>query len=75
MCMDDVKLCLRVVLVHVTVLLLVQVLGLLLSVSLGLLAVDVVQALGLEELVDLGAGDASNHLLCELVLDGLACVE
>lgn len=69
------KLCLRVVLIHVTVLLLVQVLGLLLGVSLGLLAVDVVQALGLEELVDLGAGDTSNHLLSKLVLDGLAYVQ
>lgn len=63
----------RVVLIHVAVLLLVQVLGLLLGVPLSLLAVEVVKALGLKELVDLSAGDAGEHFLGELVLDGLAC--
>lgn len=53
--------------------LIVEVLGLLLGLVLGLLAVEEVEALGLEELVDLGAGNASKSLLGEGVLDGLAC--
>lgn len=53
-------------------LLLVQVLGLLLGLVLGLLAVEVVHALGLGQLVDLGGGEAGEHLLGELVLNGLA---
>src|SRR3569833_1026580 len=63
---------LRVVLVLVAVLLLVQVLGVLLGLVLGLLAVEEVQALGLEELVDLGGGYAGEGLLGEAVRDGLA---
>lgn len=64
---------LRVVLVVLAVVLIVEVLGLLLGLVLGLLAVEEVEALGLEELVDLGAGNASKSLLGEGVLDGLAC--
>lgn len=56
------------------VLLVIQVLGLLLSVVLGLLLVDEVQALRLEELVDLGAGKADEHFLGHFVLDGLAWI-
>jgi hypothetical protein len=48
-------------------------LSLLLSVMLGLLCVNVVQSLGLNELVDLGGGEAGNELLGEGVADGLAC--
>lgn len=64
---------LRVVLVVLAVVLVVEVLGLLLGLVLGLLTVEEVEALGLEELVDLGAGNASKSLLGEGVLDGLAC--
>lgn len=39
---------------------------------LGLLSVDVVEALGLTELVNLGASKGSNELLGELVVDRLA---
>lgn len=39
---------------------------------LGLLFVDIVKALGLDELVDLSTGEGSNELLGELVVDGLA---
>lgn len=63
---------LRGELVTATVLLLVQLLGLLLGVVLGLLAVDKVQALGLDELVDLEAGGGGDQLLGGAVLDGLA---
>jgi len=48
------------------------VLGLLLGLVLGLLAVEEVEPLGLEELVDLGAGDGRKRLLGEGVADGLA---
>lgn len=64
---------LRVVLVVLAVVLIVEVLGLLLGLVLGLLAVEEVEALGLEELVDLGAGNASKSLLGKGVLNGLAC--
>ena len=53
-------------------LLLVEVLSVLLSLVLGLLSVDVVKTLGLAELVDLSAGERSEKLLGELVVDGLA---
>lgn len=59
-------------LVLAAVLLLVELLGLLLGVVLGFLAVDKVQALGLDELVDLEAGGGGQHLLGQAVLDGLA---
>lgn len=62
----------RVELVLAAVLLVVELLGLLLGVVLGLLAVDKVQALGLDELVDLEAGGGRQHLLGQAVLDGLA---
>jgi hypothetical protein len=39
---------------------------------LGLLSVDVVETLGLTELVDLSASKGSNELLGELVVDRLA---
>jgi hypothetical protein len=63
---------LRVVLVVVAILLLVQVLGLLLSMVLGLLTVKEVQALGLSQLVDLAACEASKELLGERMADLLA---
>lgn len=62
----------RVVLVHVTVVAVVELLGVLLGVVLGLLSVDVVETLGLDELVGLGTGKGSEGLLGEAVLDGLA---
>lgn len=65
----------RVVLVVLAVVLVVQVLGLLASLALSPLAVDVVGALGLGETVDLAAGEASEELLGELVVDRLACGE
>jgi hypothetical protein len=42
---------------------------------LRLLLVNVIQALGLEELVDLSAGDADEEFLGELVGNGLACLQ
>lgn len=63
---------LRVILVQVAVLLVVQPLGVLLGMMLGLLAVDKVEPLGLGQLVDLGAGKGGDHLLGEAVVDGLA---
>lgn len=53
-------------------LLVVETLSVLLGLVLGLLFVDVVKALGLDELVDLSTGKRSNKLLGELVVDGLA---
>ena len=50
---------LRVVLVHVAILLLIEVLGLLAGVVLGLLRVDEVQSLCLDQLVNLSAGKGS----------------
>lgn len=52
--------------------LVVETLGVLLGLVLGLLFVDVVKALGLDELVDLSTGEGSDELLGELVVDGLA---
>lgn len=49
-------------------------LGVLTSLMLGPLAVNVVKPLGLAELVDLSTGKASEEFLGELVADGLACV-
>ena len=53
-------------------LLVVETLGVLLGLVLGLLFVDIVKALGLDELVDLSTGEGSNELLGELVVDRLA---
>jgi len=47
-------------------------LGVLLRMALCLFAIDVVQALCLDKLVDLGARNADEELLGELVGDGLA---
>jgi len=58
-----------------TVVLVVHLAGILAGLTLGTLAVDVVGALGLAELVDLTTGDAREHLLGELVVDGLACID
>lgn len=63
---------LRVILVVLTVLLVVQLLGLPLGMVLGLFPVDKVEALGLEQLVDLGTGKASKDLLGKAVVDSLA---
>jgi hypothetical protein len=65
---------LRVILVHVTIVLLVQLLSLLLGVVLGLLLVDKVQTLGLDELVDLSGSKAGEELLGKSVVHRLACL-
>lgn len=62
-----------VVVVLAAVVLVVHVLGALLGLVLGALLVDPVGALALHEAVDLGAGEAREELLGELVGDGLAC--
>ena len=67
---------LRIVLVRTVsanIVLVVQVLGILLRMALRLLAVNVVQTFGLDELVDLGARNADEEFLRKLVRDGLAC--
>lgn len=53
--------------------LLVHVVGVLLGVVLGLLAVDPVHTLGLGELVNLAADEAGDELLGKSVVDFLAC--
>lgn len=63
-----------VVLVLATVVLVVELLGALLGLVLGLLAVEEVLALGLGESVDLGTGEAGEELLGESVGDGLTCM-
>lgn len=55
------------------VVLVIHLLGVAPGLALGLLAVPGIGALGLGELVDLGAGEASKQLLGKLVGDGLAC--
>lgn len=55
-----------------THLLVVELLGVLLGLVLGLLSVDVVKTLGLAELVDLSASERGDELLGELVVDRLA---
>lgn len=67
---------LRVILIGALVtdiVLVVQVLGVLSGMVLGLLAVNEVQPLGLNQLVNLGAGKADKELFGELVADWLAC--
>lgn len=54
--------------------LIIQMLGLLLGLMLRLLAIDEIHALGLGELIDLGAGEADEELFGELVGDGLAFI-
>lgn len=66
---------LRIVLIgtmSALIMLLVEMLGVLLRMALCLFAIDVVQALCLDKLVDLGARNADEELLGELVGDGLA---
>lgn len=60
------------VLILTTIVLVVELLSILLGTVLGPFAVDPVGALGLGELVDLGAGEASEELLGEGVGDVLA---
>jgi fluoride ion exporter CrcB/FEX len=62
----------RVVLVLATVVLVVELLGVTPGVTLGLLAVNVVGALGLGETVDLTTGEASEELFSEAVGNSLA---
>lgn len=62
----------RIELVVVAVLLVVELLGVLASVTLRFLTVDVVGALGLAELVDLTTSKAGDELLGEGVGDWLA---
>ena len=62
-----------VVLVVLAVVLVVELLGVLPGLALGLLAVDVVGALGLSKAVDLTTSKAGKKLLCELVRHRLAC--
>jgi hypothetical protein len=54
--------------------LVVEVLGALLGLVLGLLAVPSILAFGLGETVNLTTGETGDHLLGELVVDWLACV-
>jgi hypothetical protein len=56
----------------VDVVLIVHLLSILLGLTLGLLLVKPVLALGLSELVNLSACEASEKLLCKLVRYGLA---
>lgn len=62
-----------VLVVVVAVVLIVELFAATLGLTLGLLAVDVVGALGLGEPVDLSTSEAGDQLLGELVGDGLAC--
>jgi hypothetical protein len=59
--------------VSANIMLVVQMLNILLRMALGLLAVNIIQALRLDKLVDLGAREADEKLLGELVGNGLAC--
>lgn len=63
---------LRIVLLVLSVLLVIQVLSLLLRVMLRFLGINVVESLGLDELVDLGSGEPCEKLLGESVVDRLA---
>lgn len=62
-----------ILIVVAAIVLVVQLLALLLRLVLRPLAVVLVHALGLGELVDLGTSKASEELLCKLVADWLAC--
>lgn len=59
--------------VALNVVLIVHVLGVLLSVVVGLDLVGLVETLGLSELVDFGTGETGEELLGGGVGDGLAC--
>lgn len=63
----------RIILILAAVVLVVQLLAAVPGLALGALAVDVVGALGLGELVDLSTGETGEELLGELVGDWLAC--
>jgi hypothetical protein len=62
----------RIILVLLAIVLVVHVLNVLLGVVLGLLPVDEIHALGLGQLVNLSTGETDEHLLGELMGDGLA---
>jgi hypothetical protein len=62
----------RVPLLLLTVVLVVEVLGVLLGMVVGLDLVVLIETLGFDELVDLGASEAGEELLGEGVGDGLA---
>ena len=62
----------RVVLIPITILLVVQLLGLLLGVVADAVAVDEAEALGLDQLVGLGGGQGGDGFLGEAVADGFA---
>jgi hypothetical protein len=59
--------------VSANIVLIVEMLHILLRMALRLLAVNIIQALRLDELVDFGACEADEQLLGELVGNGLAC--
>ncbi len=62
----------RVVTVLVAVVLIIQVLGLLLSMPFGSLTGHIVNAFGLDQFVDLGANGSSQQLLGYAVLDRIS---
>ena len=62
-----------VVVVVIVVLLVVQLASIVLSITLHLLSIVKVHALGLTELVRLGPGKASQNVLGRLVVFGYAC--
>jgi hypothetical protein len=61
--------------VIIDVVVVVQLLGVLSGLTLDTLPIIIILALGLDELVDLGTGEACNKLLGELMGDGLAWAE
>ena len=63
----------RIILVLTAVVLVIHILNVLLGVVLGLLTVDEVHALGLDQLINLSTGKTNEHLLGELMRDWLAC--
>jgi hypothetical protein len=54
------------------IMLIIHMLGILLRMALRLLAINVIQALGLDELVDFGTSNANEEFFGELVGDCLA---
>jgi len=62
-----------IVLIILSVMLVIHAFSGVLRMSLGLLFINEILALGLSELVDLGAGEASEELLGEGVVDRLSC--
>lgn len=63
-----------VVLVILTVLLVIELFGIVLSLSLGFVTVPGISTLGLGQLVGLSSGDASEHLLGRMMANRLACM-